>query len=162
MAFDNFLKNPAIARKMLTGEMFSDDDARRMLEAMRGGQKVNDTQNAIVKYAKPMAEFLAEAARATAAAGQSMPMAGRQIGTDPMYALDRWLAVIRDEAQKLILEQQRKERECDRPKDGKRKPLMNSSKGSEDISSNRLLEGSANREPPIASGASKAGSSESK
>lgn len=136
---------------------FTDADARHLLAAIKAGQKINETQNAIIPYIEEMARVLAEAARASAEAGRSLPMAGRQIGTEPLYALDRWLEVIRKEAVRII-----EESVCEPPNPTRKKTSTSISRSAASTSASPLLEGMVNPGTPTESGARKAVSSPSK
>lgn len=124
---------------------FTDDDARQLFEAMRKTQPIIDTQHAIIKYAEPMAQFLAEAARAS----------GQALGDDPAYALMKWMDVILERAREILKEQG----ECIRRSGTRSETSMSTLPRSAVTLSNRLLEASANPDTPTESTATKDSSS---
>lgn len=146
-----------LKREEAQGRPVSDALAHSMLDALRAGQKINETQRAITPFIEKMAPALAEAARSSAEAGHSHPSAARQVGTDPMMCLERWIDVLRKEAQRII-----KEQECTPPSGTKSEISTSSSLSSPATSSRPLLEGSANPAPQTASDAIEDASSQLK
>jgi alkylated DNA nucleotide flippase Atl1 len=83
--------------KALRGEKsqftpFGDDDARRLIGKHNHAVKVRDTQHGIIKYAEPIAQFIAEAARASSKA----------LGHSHEQALAQWLTVIERRAKEIL------------------------------------------------------------
>jgi hypothetical protein len=83
--------------KALKGEKsaftpFGDDDARRLIGKHNHAVRVRDTQHAILEYAEPIAQFLAEAARAS----------NKALGHSPEYALAQWITVIERRTKEIL------------------------------------------------------------
>ena len=71
---------------------FGDAAARAYIDQHNRAVMVRDTQHAIIKYAEPMAQFLAEAARASSKA----------LGHSYEHALAQWITVIEQRAKELL------------------------------------------------------------
>lgn len=75
---------------------FTDEQARKLIEQNNKRVMAVDTQHGIIKYMEAMAQVVAEAAIASQKA----------LGDSPLYAVDKWINVVKKRAKELVREKQ--------------------------------------------------------